>query len=129
MTAKNSRMTGPNSQPTAPVPKRWTANRPTRMASERGTTRWARLGLTTLRPPTAEVTLIAGVIMPSPKNSPAPKMPSVTSRNVRPIRLRWTRAVSAMIPPSPRLWARMMNPAYLSETSIISVQKISEAMP
>ena len=60
----------------------------------------------------AEVTEIAGVIMPSPKNSPAPKMPRVTRMNVRPIRLRWTSAVSAMIPPSPRLWARMMNPAY-----------------
>lgn len=77
----------------------------------------------------ADVTEIAGVIMPSPKNSPAPKMPSVTRMNVRPIRLRLTSAVSAMIPPSPRLWARMMKPAYLSETSIISVQKMREAIP
>ena len=38
-------------------------------------------------------------------------------------------ALSAMIPPSPRLWARMMNPAYLIETSMISAQKISEAIP
>ena len=34
-----------------------------------------------------------------------------------------------MIPPSPRLWARMMKPAYLIETTIISAQKISEATP
>ena len=38
-------------------------------------------------------------------------------------------AVSAMIPPSPRLWARMMKPAYLIETTIISAQKINEATP
>ena len=36
---------------------------------------------------------------------------------------------SAMIPPSPRLWARMMKPAYLIETTIISAQKISETTP
>ena len=89
ITAKKTRITGPNSQPTAPVPKRCTANRPIRIASDRGTIRCDRLGLTTLRPPIAEVTEIAGVIIPSPKNSPAPKMPSVTSRAVRPIRLRW----------------------------------------
>ena len=34
-----------------------------------------------------------------------------------------------MIPPSPRLCARMMNPAYLIDTTTISAQKISEAMP
>ena len=45
------------------------------------------------------------------------------------MRLRFTSAVSAMIPPSPRLWARMMNPAYLSDTSTISVQKMREAIP
>ncbi len=32
--------TGPNSQPTAPVPYRWIANSPTRIPSEIGTTRW-----------------------------------------------------------------------------------------
>ena len=34
-----------------------------------------------------------------------------------------------MMPPSPRLWARMMKPAYLIETTIISAQKISDTMP
>ena len=37
--------------------------------------------------------------------------------------------VSAMIPPSPRLWARMMKPAYLIDTSTISAQKISDEIP
>ena len=39
MIANQTRITGPNIQPTAPVPYRWTANRPTRIASEIGTTR------------------------------------------------------------------------------------------
>ena len=34
-----------------------------------------------------------------------------------------------MIPPSPRLCARMMKPAYLIDTTIISAQKISETTP
>ena len=34
-----------------------------------------------------------------------------------------------MMPPSPRLWARMMKPAYLTDTTIVSDQKISETMP
>ena len=68
-------------------------------------------------------------MIPSPKNSAAPKMPSVTSGRAGATRLRCSSAASAMIPPSPRLWARMMNPAYLIETTIISAQKISETTP
>ena len=34
-----------------------------------------------------------------------------------------------MMPPSPRLWARMMKPAYLMDTTIIRAQKISETTP
>ncbi len=123
------RITGPNKKPTAPVPKRWPAKSRIRMARESGTTRCERLGLTTFRPPTAEVTEMAGVIIPSPKNSAAPKIPNVVSTATRPIRLRCTSAVRAMIPPSPRLWARMMKPAYLTETTIISVQKMSDTIP
>ena len=43
-------------------------------------------------------------------------------------RRRVTSATSAMIPPLPRLWARMMN-RVLIETSIISAQKISDEIP
>ena len=39
MTTNQTRITGPNIQPTAPVPNRCTANSPTRIASEIGTTR------------------------------------------------------------------------------------------
>ncbi len=34
-----------------------------------------------------------------------------------------------MIPPSPRLCARMMKPAYLIDTTTISAQKINDATP
>ncbi len=75
---------GPKSQPTAPVPRRWTRNSPASIPSEMGTTRCESPGAATFRPSTAEVTEMAGVIIPSPKNSPAPKMPSVMSIAVRP---------------------------------------------
>ena len=38
-------------------------------------------------------------------------------------------ASSAMIPPSPRLSARMMSITYLSETTIISAQKMVDRPP
>ena len=53
-------ITGPNSQPTAPVPNRCTMNSPIRITSAIGTTRLDRLGVTTSRPSTAETTEIAG---------------------------------------------------------------------
>ena len=44
-----------------------------------GTTRCSSDGSTTLSPSTADSTEIAGVIMLSPKNSDAPKIPSAAS--------------------------------------------------
>ncbi len=125
----HTRIIGPNSQPTAPVPCRWIANNPTRIPSEIGTTRCERPGAATFNPSTAEVTEIAGVIMPSPKNRPAPKIPNVTRIAVRPTPRRWIRAASAITPPSPRLWARITKHAYLIDTTIKSAQKISETIP
>ena len=85
--------------------------------------------MATCTPWTAPSTEIAGVIMPSPKNSAAPKIPSVTSSVPWTTLLRRSSAVSAMIPPSPRLCARMMKPAYLIDTMIIKAQKIRDAVP
>ena len=99
------------------------------MPTDSGTTRCASPGWATSRPWSEPSTEIAGVMIPSPKNSAAPKMPSVTSVATWATRLRCSSAVSAMIPPSPRLCARMMKPAYLIETTIISAQKISETTP
>ncbi len=59
-------MIGPKKPPTAPVPKRWTANSPVSTISVIGTTRSSRSGETTSRPSTADSTEIAGVIIPSP---------------------------------------------------------------
>ena len=74
-------------------------------------------------------TEIAGVMTPSPKNSAAPKIPSVTNSAPCATRLRCSSAASAMIPPSPRLCARMMKPAYLIDTTTVSAQKINDATP
>ncbi len=50
-----------------------------------------------------------------------PRMPPRT--------LRCASAVSAMMPPSPLLSARMMKPAYFTDTTRISDQNTSERMP
>ena len=125
-----SSITGPNSQPTAPVPNRCAANRPTRITSAIGSISPPGIpGVATFSPSTADVTEIAGVIIPSPKNSPAPSRPSVIRIAARGTFLREISAASAMIPPSPRLWARMITIAYLIETMITSAQKISDTIP
>jgi len=59
-------------------------------------------------------------------------MPSVTSVSFAIAlltRAPWTSAVSAMIPPSPPLSARMMNVTYLTETTIVIDQNTSEITP
>ena len=76
MTANQVIITGPNTRPTAAVPRRWTVNSATMITAVIGTTRSPNDGSTILSPSTADSTEIAGVIMLSPKNSEAPKMPS-----------------------------------------------------
>ena len=103
-------ITGPNSLPTTPVPKRWMKNSPVSTAIAIGSTSEDRLGTATFRPSTAESTEIAGVIMLSPKNSAAPSTPRVISPTVRVVRFLTpcSRPVSARTPPSPLSSARMM---------------------
>ena len=66
-----------------------------------------------MSPSTADSTEIAGVIMLSPKNSAAPKIPTdastATARRPRALRSvpRPSRVISAMMPPSPWLFARI----------------------
>ena len=74
-----------------------------------GTIRCSSEGWTTLSPSTAESTEMAGVIMLSPKNSEAPKIPSAASTTARrpPMRRRRISVISAMMPPSPSLSARI----------------------
>ena len=104
-------MTGPKNRPTVAVPRRCTRNSPTMMTAVIGTIHSVSRGSMTLRPSTAESTEIAGVIMLSPKNSAAPKMPSAAStaaaRRPRAGTHLRTSVISAMIPPSPWLSARI----------------------
>jgi hypothetical protein len=59
-------------------------------------------------------------------------MPSVTSTSLARVLfsfMRSTSAVSAMMPPSPPLSARMMKVTYLTETIIVIDQNTSEITP
>ena len=100
-------------------------------ASVIGMTYGLNAGVATSRPSTAESTEIAGVIVPSPRNSAAPNRPSSISTRARAgsFAPRSTSAISAMMPPSPLLPARMMNVTYLIDTTIISAQNTSERIP
>jgi hypothetical protein len=76
-----------------------------------GTTRLATGSAPTLTPSTADSIEMAGVMMLSPKNSDAPKIPSAASAAFarRPpgtpcLRIK---VISAVIPPSPSLSARI----------------------
>src|SRR6516225_7545869 len=133
ITVNQTLMTGPNIRPTMPVPSRWTRNRTTMIATVMGMTRPATDGAATSTPSTAESTEMAGVIMLSPKNSEAPKMPSAASTALArapPGRARRRiRAISAMIPPSPSLSARITSKTYVMVTMIVTDQKISEMTP
>ena len=76
---------------------------------------------------------MAGVIMLSPKNSEAPKIPSAAStafaRRPPGRARRRIKAISAMIPPSPSLSARITSRTYVTVTMIVTDQKISEMIP
>ena len=110
-TVNQTAMTGPNTRPTALVPSRWAMNRATMIATVAGMTRPDTDGAATLTPSTADSTEMAGVIMLSPKNSEAPKIPSAASsafaRRPPGRARRRIKAMSAMIPPSPSLSARI----------------------
>ena len=74
---------------------------------------------------------MAGVITPSPKNIAAPTMPISTTaqRPRRVVLLRMASAISARMPPSPRLSARMMTITYFTVTVSISAQKTRLSTP
>ena len=125
-------ITGPNTLPTRAVPKRWVANSATSTSTVIGTIHACMRGATTSRPSIADSTVTAGVITPSPKNSDAPKMPRMpTTYAVRESlgKQRWASAISAMMPPSPSLSARMMMVTYFTVTTSVSDQKIIDSTP
>ena len=71
--------------------------------------------------------------MLSPKNSEAPKIPSAARamRVRRPPRTRPRRmsVISAMMPPSPSLSARITSSTYVTVTMMVTAQKMSETTP
>ncbi len=99
--------------------------------AETGSTTSLNCGSVTSTPSIAERTEIAGVMMPSPKNRQAPVMPT-SARMLRvpvPRETRCASAISARMPPSPRLSARITSSTYLTVTISTSDQKISDRMP
>ena len=76
---------------------------------------------------------MAGVMAPSPYSSAPPRMPSamipVRPRPPASGRCMPTRAISARMPPSPSLSARITSATYLIEVVMIRVQTISENKP
>ena len=89
MAANQTTITGPKNLPTVAVPLRCIVNSTERMTTVTGTTKLARSGPKTSSPSTADSTEIAGVIVLSPKNSAAPKMP-------RPVRNAVARTLPAL---------------------------------
>lgn len=74
---------------------------------------------------------MAGVIMSSPSSRPAPNRP-ISVSNQRPVclvGLGTASAISARIPPSPLLFARVTSPKYLMQITITSDQAISDRTP
>ena len=111
ITTNQTAITGPNSRPTAPVPSRSNTNRPMRITAVTGSTMAPTDGAATCTPSIADSTEMAGVIMLSPKNSDAPNTPSAAStiatRRLLGAPRRRISVISAMIPPSPSLSARI----------------------
>jgi hypothetical protein len=107
-------------------------NSPTSTPTVSGITQALSTVVPTRRPSIAESTEIAGVSTVSPKNSDAPSSPS--SRMACRMRGRsrvaeLASASSAMVPPSPRLSARITSTTYLSDTTTTSAQKMVDRPP
>ena len=103
MTRNQTVMIGPKARPIDPVPRLCERNSAMMTTRAMGSTAALSAGETTSSPATAESTEMAGVIMPSPKNSPAPMMPTMPSaaRVESERATRCARAMRARMPPSP----------------------------
>ena len=131
MATNHSPMIGPKKRPTRAVPQRWTANSASRIATAPGTTISFSPGSRISRPSIEDSTEMAGVIMLSPKNSAAPKMPTEASTPNALVdsRLSASSASSASRPPSPSLSVRMNVSTYITVTITVIDQNTSEMAP
>ena len=122
-------ITGPNTVETRAVPKRCTMNSPIRITTVIGTTQGVRRGSTTSRPSTAESTEMAGVMIASPRNSAPPTMPRPRIQAGRLAKALLASVISDSVPPSPLLSARSTKTTYLTVTTMVSAQTISDSRP
>ena len=129
MIRKNATMIGPKNAATPAVPRRWTENSTIRMTTVAGSTNGSSCGSTCLRPSSADMTEIAGVMIASPENSAEPATPSTKAIIALRPRATWASAFSVRMPPSPLLSACIRNRTYLAVTTISSAQMISETTP
>jgi hypothetical protein len=129
MEANQTSITGPKSRPMPAVPRLCTRKRPSRMTMVSGTTSGSAARVATESPSTAESTEMAGVMVPSPKRSAAPKRAAMTTGVRRPDRDARGDASArrAKMPPSPRLSAERMKTTYLTVTTAASDQKTSDS--
>ena len=130
-TTNQSAMIGPKTRPTLWVPRYCIANSTMITATLIGSTYSCNVGAVTSNPSTADSTEIAGVMIPSPKNRHAPTMPTIASvlRIAVLTATRWASAISARMPPSPWLSARITSITYFTVTISTSDQKNSDRMP
>ena len=128
----HSAITGPNSRPTAPVPKRWIANSTVRIASVIGTTSDSSDGRHHLealdRRQHRDRRRDHPVAVEQRRAEDAERDEHQLRRAARG-RIPRTSAISAMIPPSPSLSARMISVTYLIETMSVIAQNTSEMTP
>ena len=102
------------------------------MATDTGITHDSKAVVATSNPSTALSTEMAGVIRPSPYSRAVPNTPSAMMARFVPTgspRAGISSAVSARMPPSPWLSARITSIRYLTEMMTISAQNTTEATP
>lgn len=102
------------------------------IATDSGTMTGSNASVASFRPSTAPRTDTAGVMIPSPPRRDAPKSPrrtrSIPERVFSAVRGS-SSAMSAKVPPSPLLSARITNVRYLKTITSVSAQKKSDRMP
>ena len=130
-TLNHTTITGPNTLPIAPVPRRCTMNSANRMTQVSGMTIGVKASDATRKPSTALSTEMAGVMSPSPYSKAVPNTPRSTSTPASRLfaDVGMISAINARMPPSPWFSARITTAMYLMEMITMSAQNASEAMP
>ena len=131
MTMNHSSMTGPNARPMRCVPNRWVANSTTRISNRRGhDERLQRIGgdVDALERAQHRDRRRDDAVAVNQRRAEQPhRRSAVLKPGTKPFAP--TSDISARMPPSPRLSARITNRQYLIDTVMIKVQTMSERMP